>query len=121
MGVSKINRKNFKNSEWQKVVDNVTIPLSNGSYGSLAGSYLPTEGWDSVSLSMTNSANTSASVSVDWSFDGVTLHFNEIVKSDTNNTKGGQTPVKAPYFRVYTYNADASASHTFNTWFMLKD
>jgi hypothetical protein len=97
----------------------VSIALSTGSYGTNSTFY-SCDGFFNLSAILKNDASTSASISVDWSFDGTNLAYSELIKSDSNNQKGGTTDIKAPYFRIYANNGDATLAHTMSAWAYLK-
>lgn len=97
----------------------VSVPLSNGSYGTNSTFY-SCDGFNNISVILKNDAATSSTVSIDWSYDNSAIAWNELVKSDSNASKGGIVDVKAPYFRVFAYNGDAAAAHTMSAWAYLK-
>jgi hypothetical protein len=86
----------------------VLVTTSNGSYGI---GFFSCDGFDKIAAILKSDAAVNTSVSVDWSHDGVTLDWNEVIAANTNQTKGGILDIKAPFCRVFAYNSDA-ASHT---------
>lgn len=119
MGVSKMNRGNFRNSEWTKTHTNTPIAVSSANQSV----WLSTDGYDYVAVTSKSNINHSGRFQLIWSFDGVTIAQWELPVGVTGTFQNRQaiTPVKAPYVSVYFENQDTTNAITVETWTYLKD
>lgn len=77
--------------------------------------FLDSFGMAYLSVNLANDAATATTVSVDWSFDGLTVSGNEqVLASASTQLRCATVNVKATYYRVNVTNGDA-ASHTITT------
>jgi hypothetical protein len=104
-----------------KTHNNKSIPLS----GNLSNdNWEDADGFIDLAVTVLNDANTQFAVTVLWSNDKVTTQGAEVLLSGAtgvwSNSRAGQTPVKARYFKIIILNNDAAAAHVFNAWAYLK-
>jgi hypothetical protein len=98
----------------------VSVAISTWSNGS----WIDTDGFNSLDVTLLNDNTTASALEVHWSNDGVTLHAKEtgIVSATGNNVRCNvnEIPTKARYVRISVNNADSALAHTMSAWAYLK-
>lgn len=92
-----------------------TVTASNGT------SWLDTDGFDKIAVTLLNDASTSSSLSIQWSSDGTTIQGYDlsIIPTGTGQQRSAITDTKMRYARIQIYNGD-TAAHTMSAWAYLK-
>jgi hypothetical protein len=84
-------------------------------------SWIDTDGFDKVALTMLNDANATCSMDLFWSHDQSTIQGKEVaaLSSSAVRERAGVVDTKARYMKVVVVNGDA-APHVFSSWIYLK-
>jgi hypothetical protein len=82
-------------------------------------SWVDTNGFDRIALTLLNDAATTSVSQFVWSHDGTTQHGIDDVVTSTSKWKTYEAATKARYVRVYVSNSD-TAAHTMSAWVYLK-
>jgi hypothetical protein len=95
--------------------------VSVGISGLSNSSWIDTDGFSDVAISLINDAATATTVDLNWSSDGATQQgFETLLSSSTNRRRSGSTSTKMRYLQVVLNNGDASLAHTMSAYAYLK-
>lgn len=93
--------------------------VSVGANNYSVGSWIDTNGFDKIAVSLLNDGAFICSIDVHWSNDGVTQHSWETGASSSGSSKNAIFDTKARYARVKLVNGEAAA-HVMSAWVYLK-
>jgi hypothetical protein len=96
----------------------VSVAATTGTSDS---SWIDTDGFNELAITLMNDATTNSSADLYWSHDGSSIHGVEanFIPSDGIQKKVANTITKARYMKLHIFNTDA-ASHTMSAWAYLK-
>lgn len=111
---------NRLNSHLQKTIQTHNAVSVAGSNGTSASSWIDTDGFDKLAVTLLNDASTSSSITIFWSNNGSTSHgIDDNLVNNTVNVKSTILDTKSRYAMIRLNNADAAA-HTMSAWVLLK-
>jgi hypothetical protein len=95
----------------------VSVPANNSSRMT---TFIDCDGFDKVSITLSNDSATASYISLIWSNDGVSNHgLEDNLASNALQQKAYLTDVKSRYLKVQVANTDTVA-HTISAWAYLK-
>lgn len=109
-------------SHYQQTIQTQSASMIAPSGYSIPATYLDSNGFDKIAISLVNDATTACGVHVYWSHDGTTLHGADYGLLPNAVRKDGVAiaDTKARYFKVVLVNYDTTAPHTMSAWAYLK-
>ena len=100
----------------------VSIPAGGFSSES---SYHDSDGFTDMEITILNDNNdTTNTVVVLWSNDGINIYGSEVVinsgSATWSSSRAGSTATKSRYFKLIITNGDSTTAHTMSAWAYLK-
>lgn len=122
--MGKIRRLAYRESESQEILINVPLTVSGGATPVTTNvGFISTEGFNELSLIVKSSATHSGRFQIQWSFDGSSIYGFELATGTTGTFQYRQitVPVRAPYFKLYVENQDASIPVNVSAMYYMKN
>jgi hypothetical protein len=96
----------------------VSVPLSTSSTST---SWIDTDGFCDVSVTLMNDANATNQVNILYSHDGITTQGEEVILANAARQRGkASVKLGARYIKIWINNTDASVAHIMSAWVYLQ-